>query len=591
MPSLQDLPIELLRLVMQRLPPSDVLQMRLVDHHFNEMATPIAFEQITFNLSHLQKLTDMVSFYTGTPHAKFPAKDISISDRKCLSMVATLLPYWRDVGKLSLDFWNGDSNEEQLAILKNVVNYSSLRHLVISYSEPSHPVLPDPGSNLRILDIRGVSCGLECILTLLRNMQHLQSLKIQLGKSSVNETPLCNFVDEFLTSEPPHLSMTNLSITFIDWQKTSPQDVPAVHDVALFFAFLMPKLASFDLKMDMRKSNQVAQLAIPSQDGHHLPPPLELKPLPHENAAIDSPSPLATLCPPLKIDLTLQPNVIHDSLVRLPHSLPHVLTMNSAHSSSTLSLSPVLSGWAFLKKLTIEWSDLLDLDVALQRMPAAACLKELVLENCMIDHPGVLERAVARLSSLSHLHLVCVWAYDWRFDSQLTMNNPWFSLLRSFFKKYHDLMFGEGMLHWFSCPVTTASLHVCEEFSRSEWIGIREGLVESTMQMRLIILIQDAQQATDDLVQMWLYGRVISDYYDPMGTSVAQKLEDADVQMVLTEMKERTEKTRPSFDDEPDFASPAARHAFSLLWSEHNATVYACSSTKKMHLFGPHEYD
>ncbi|KAI8062593.1 hypothetical protein BC940DRAFT_308612 [Gongronella butleri] len=262
--------------------------------------------------------------------------------------------------------------------------------------------------------------------------------------------------------------------------------------------------------------------------------------------------------------------------------------MTLIRDSDVLPLSPVLSGLACLTKLTMHYTVLMDIDVAFQQMPAVSCLKELVLDTCTIKNPGVLERAVARLSSLSHLHLVCVNAYDWRFDSPVTMNNPWFSLLRSFFSKYQNRL-GGGMLHWFSIPITTSSLHVCEAFSCSEWIGTREGFELSTMQMRLIILIQDAQQkTTDDLVQMWLYGRLIVDDFDPMGTSVAQKLKDTDVQMVLTELDERMKMTRPSFA-EPKFASHAALHAFALLWNERTATVYACNNVEKMHLFGPHD--
>ncbi|KAI8073957.1 hypothetical protein BC940DRAFT_356000 [Gongronella butleri] len=514
MPSISSLPGELHTLILQLLPTSDALQVRLLNHHFHQLATQFVFSKITVDLSRINEILDVVAVYAGVSDSRFPARDILVywpcwrsGDEKhftlCLGAIAVLLPHMLELAKAHLYLpCRGDViNENHLEIIRRLIQLPSLFHLQIVGKLPLLPRLFS-GSNLRVVKIKhfnllyGHEGGLECILMLLNACHHLHRLEIQLSKPTVNEQPLHQFVDHHLIHEARYVEMTSLCLTLLN----SRQDVPGVMDLVHFCTFLMPQLDFLCLAISSHFSKGIARRAQVFSD-----------------AADSMPRSVITHYPRVAFRIGLRHDLLDDFLAELPRSLAFSLDLSLHYGWLPMTM---LSDMTSLTELGIIQAVVYSMHDIFTALPAAVCLKRLSLCHCQIDSPVTLQHVILMLPSLSSLSLNFVTFTTQPRRPQAAIENRWISVLCDFFKS-DQARTDDASLIWFALPTSTAlRVSAFEEYSFDD------------SDERVCILLQDEQSSIGKNVRIWYCRR---NYYDRVDEQF--ELDDDETTAVLSALE------------------------------------------------------
>ncbi|KAI8066919.1 hypothetical protein BC940DRAFT_301853 [Gongronella butleri] len=571
MTTLNDFPNELLPLILQWLPTSDLLQhARLASRRWHHSATDIAFERIQFDLSNLDRVREMTACFGTCPDAYFPAKYAEMkmdgwtaslpvvpwasAIDNGMAMAAALLPKLQEVRSLHVDLPNDLAlDKHQMNTIRKLVQLPALQALKLSSVAPSYALRPiDLHPWLKHLDYgtQVLEVDLQYVLTLLQRLPHLQSLTIRIASLKISGQPFREFTYRSLAHLPQHHCLKTLSFGLESEDSTEP---PELMCLTYFFAHLTPHISAMQLRMDL--------LSTSTEFAHILPLDFNrLPPLPRNASRAMNDAFTAALSTenttntsndeaffygtrlkhvPLELDLVLKTPALYGALDHFSRSLVHGLSVQQ-HDADPLDIPLIVNG---MKALT-----------------------HLELDGCEFDHPGVLERALRKLPNLKTISLFGSTCRTWQFQPRGTPMTEWEEKFRTFFERYQ----GEqgSSLRWLSLPNVTR-INVKEQVG--DFLGAR---------VHVVLVDPKKQKRGSAPVRIWLRdvpkdGRLES--------HVSYRLCDDDVRDVLLVASMGLRYAQPAHMLSSNVSDKAAA-VIHILCTKKSATFYAAPAAKRWRL-------
>ncbi|KAI8059017.1 hypothetical protein BC940DRAFT_324137 [Gongronella butleri] len=594
------LPPELLRMVLKRVWARDMLEGRLVNRAWAQIASEVVSDNFMVDFSRLRPMVQHVNA-GGTMQlvikklsVAFPSslwRDHSAAEREAVMtekfvLLNDLFPFLDHVSDLKLVVDAPASNgipahdspffdNRYFSRLCQLVRSPQLRVMDLDATAVElRMITPHLSTSLQGISIESVMdrSDLHLVILFLRHLPLLCDLHVAyIASDRVDNQPLRSFIYGSLVNERQSVHMRELQLDFLFQQQQQFGEPHNVVDLIYFFLFLMPNLESFELGLAMWDENEENVTG-------------SLKPLDHArlpsnvacptNLSIDTEISFAPL---LDDDFTgpsifqagqgsrmLESLTLDGKCIALLPLLPlehvHSLSINSQLTSSD-NPPPSLSS-----RLTLNTPQLKKLHLNHLRVhfpvlsPPFPQISSLHLDRCNFSSPDALELFLLQLQLPKRMNvkLETISFDKWRSTRFATPVSPWVDVLLFVFASCNHQ---HASRQWLSLPIFADMVSITRHCAQiNEYAHVA---------------LQDVQHSTGPIAKVWL---------TDSNAKVPRALSDDDVDVLLQRLQNHMDHVLNASNLHPLSSSALVNTAFDRICVSQRMTVYACSSFSKFNL-------
>ncbi|KAI8059016.1 hypothetical protein BC940DRAFT_352165 [Gongronella butleri] len=606
------LPPELLRIVLKRLWAHDMLEARLVNRAWSQIASEVASDSVMVDFSRLRPMVQHVNA-GGTMQlvikklsVAFPSslwRDHSAAEREAVMtekfvLLNYLFPFLGHLSGLHLFVDAPASNgipahdspffdNRYFASLCQLVRSPQLRVMDLDVTAVElRMITPHLSTSLQEISIESVMdrSDLQLVVLFLRHLPLLRDLRIAfIASDRVDNQPLRSFIYGSLGNERQSVSMRELQLDFSFQQQQQQQqqqfDEPHnVVDLIYFLLFLMPNLDKLELYLgtgvenaddddvededeDEDDDEEIVAGSLMSLDHARLPGNVACP----ANLAISVGNSFA---PFLKDGFT-GPSIFQTGHVsRMLESLTldgkciallPLLPLEHVHSLSianqiTPNKSPSLASPVTLHTPQLKSLHLNQLRVHFPLLsPPFPQINSLRINACKFPSPDTLELLLLQLPNLLNVHLYTISFDTWKAARFATPVSPWVDVLLFVFASSNRK---HPSRQWLSLPI----------FANTVSITRRRDEIKEYVH----IALQGGPRA-----KIWL---------TDLNANSPRALTDDDVDVLLQLLQNHKDHLLNAENLYPLSSSALVNTAFNRICVSQRVTVYACSSFSEFHL-------
>ncbi|KAI8074461.1 hypothetical protein BC940DRAFT_329010 [Gongronella butleri] len=465
MPTLSDLPDELVRKIIEALPLHECPGLRLVGRSFSRAAADIFFSKQEIAITSLDKLQCLFQLQSE-PHAYMPLRRLCLKERACSAIAnmgqctAHLVKKMRQLQHLQ----NLAIDPPRLILVNELdrhfwAPWMDLIYLPRLYRLAVQPVrlhakgcpLPTAFSTqLTHLQVyRAFEFDLPTVVALLRHLPKMHTMELTLLSVQFDHQPLSDFVHESMTTKASqHTGMKHLGLEIADPRQKEACEIAAL--LTLCF-YTTPCLDALSIQGPLPSRNHYVPAA--PIDSTRLPVALLGFPKRlHVNMFYLAPDAVQWTAPfradatrpfnqyPVHMDFRLPCTIVSSLLANMP--------LEKLTSLLVVAINPDLFDNDKLipsERKAVEWPRL------------CRSLTRLTLDSFKFESPDDLARLVTELPALKQLRISACTCRWWEVQP-LYLADPWVKALNVLFAVRHG---DPSPFYWWVLPLNNMSLEVC----------------------------------------------------------------------------------------------------------------------------------
>ncbi|KAI8067113.1 hypothetical protein BC940DRAFT_333695 [Gongronella butleri] len=581
---MNSLPPELVRMVLEHVATSDMLEARLVSRFWSQVATEVASDHIVFDLDRLQSMVQylnagnsmqLVIKMLEVTIILFDTSDISATRQankltEEFHVVQDLFPFLANVSKLDLNVKMEESygifmrhssflDDRHLATVYDLVHLPHLRVVELHViSEELRLITPHFAPSLQEIHIheRLETSDLQLVMLFLRDLPQLHALEIDcITSDRVDGQPLRPFIYESLGSKCPCLSIKRLHLR-VQYERRN-YELHNVIDLMYFLLHLARNVDDLALRL-ARHRRESGKYALTPLDRARLPSnvvcprnlwinAMKFSHAPSLDDDSSSPSIFRAGDGTQKLEsLTLGPNFL-PLLPLLPLEGLKSLCIDNQAIASYRAPSVKESLSLNLPQLEHLRLDYLRVQFPLLERPFPH-IKSLHLHSCCLRSLNTLELLLLQLPTLKSVFMSFGKFDTWYSIPLVKPDNPWTDVLLFLCATACAKPF-----QWHSLPILANAITIKCYYH----------------QAHVCIALQDLRHAKGSSVKIWL---------KHANDTVVRPFPDNDLPVLLQRLQNHKNQL---INNEPlqHFASsPLVDDAFSYLCVLQHADVYVCTS-------------